>query len=166
MEKRSFVEKCARPPSCNHLSHSSRPPPPLPPGPTRNSRENRVHVSTRARLRTYLVSPVRITAHSYASPYALHPPLPFYLFSFSPLPSSPRVYIYIYIFLSSPSSRIFPSRRITDLISKREFFEFTSRVRCARRVYIYIYIYCMHATCHGIIIIRCTGKIVEICGVE
>lgn len=64
---------------------------PLPPGPTRNSRENRVHVWTRAaRLRTYLVSPVRITAHS----YALHPLSPFLpLFFLLFLPPAP-VYIY------------------------------------------------------------------------
>lgn len=140
MEKRSFVEKCARPPSCNHLSHSSRPPPPLPPGPTRNSRENRVHVSTRARLRTYLVSPVRITAHSYASPYALHPPLPFYLFSFSPLPSSPRVYIYIYIyfFILPPFSNISLAPHNGPDFKKRIFWIYVASTLCTACIHIYI----------------------------
>lgn len=88
MEKKIFCREVSALPRVT-ISH---PPPPHPRGPTRNSRENRVHVSTRARLRTYLVSTVRITAHS----YALHSTLSLFP---SFLPSSP-VHMYTYISFS------------------------------------------------------------------
>lgn len=99
---------------------------PLPPGPTRNSRENRVHVWTRAaRLRTYLVSPVRITAHS----YALHP-LSLSLFTsfLSPLPSS-RACIYIF-FALPPPLEYFPRA------AQRKRFEKENFLNLSRDIYI------------------------------